>query len=302
VGKDTAKKVQADIKGDDEMGLSLTKGSEGMFVELEQENVVKRFVIPAMEELEGKLQSFVKKHPGLILVRFGKAIVASQDGAAGLRDGLDNVPSAVVSSCMVDLCGGHPVLNIGPARYSLDLIKEINECETETVAQEEVEKGQLTIHDVPAPELPKPDLAASLRAQLQQKKEEPKVETLQDKLNAKLAEQKSKPVAEKSELILTTSEDLKLLKHEEQKGETPAQKATREYFANHKNAEIIVREGRSPSKIDMILMKLDNIEGLLGGDLESEMTGKDLAEWFWQHLENIGEEKTFSILASRLTK
>lgn len=286
------------------MGLALSKGSEGMFVELEQRDVVKRFVVPNIEGIEGKLQSFVKKHPGLILVRFGKAIVASQDGATELRDGLEDVPSAVVSSCMVDLCGGHPVLHTGPARYSLELIKEINECETETVVQEEVEEGQLTIHDFAEkvePELPKPDLAASLRAQLQQKKEEPKVETLQDKLNAKLAQQK-KPVAEKSELILVSSKDLETVKEPESKKDTPAQKAMREHFANHKNAEIIVRDERPASKIDMILDKLDDIEMLLTGEFDSEMTGKELSEWFWNHLDTIGEEKTFAILASRLIK
>lgn len=290
------------------MSLTLSKGSEGMFVELEQKDVVKRFVIPNIEGLEGKLQSLVKKHPGLILVRFGRAIVASQDGATELRDGFEDIPSAVVSSCMVDLCGNHPVLNIGPARYSLDLIKEINECETETVVQEEVEEGQLTIHDFAEkvePELPKPDLAASLRAQLHQKKEEPKVETLQDKLNAKLAEQKAKPANEKSELILVTKKDLDLVQKLESKSETQAQKAMREHFANHKNAEIIVREGRPASKIDLILQKLENLESILVGDSpvpQGEVTAEELQAWFWSHHDTIGAEKTFAILASRLTK
>lgn len=287
------------------MELALTKGTEGMFVELEQKDVVRRFVVPNIQGIEGKLQALVKKHPGLILVRFGRAIVASSDGANEYRDGLEDVPSAVVSSCMIDLCGAHPVLNVGPARYSLDLIKTINECETETVVQEEVEQGQLTIHDFTekvVSELPKPDLAASLRAQIEKTKEEPKVETLQDKLNAKLAEQKAKPVSEKTELILVSSKDLETVRNPESKNETLAQKAIREHFANHKNAEIVVREGRPASKIDMILDKLDDIEALLSGDLDGEMTGYELSEWFWQHLDTIGQEKTFSILASRLIK
>jgi hypothetical protein len=297
------------------MGLSLTKGSEGMFIELEQNDVAKRFIIPSIEGIEGKLQGFVKKHPGLILVRFGKAIVASSDGANEYRDGLENVPSAVVSSCMIDLCGGHPVLNVGPARYSLELIKAINETETEVTRQEEVEQGQLTIHDfaekIEEPKqvaaLPKPDLAASLRAQIEQKKEEPKVQSLQDKLNAKLAEQKSKPAAEKSELILVTQKDLESVKAiNAGNPKSDAQKAMDEYFANHKNAEIVVRDERPPSKIDMILARLNRIENLLldGDDEipEGEVSGDELQAWFWSHYDTIGAEKTFAILASRMTK
>jgi hypothetical protein len=30
--------------------------------------------------------------------------------------------------------------------------------------------------------------------------------------------------------------------------------------------------------------------------------GAELAEWFWNHIDSIGEEKTFAVLASRLTK
>lgn len=285
--------------------MELIKGSSAKFIELEQNNVVKRFVVPSMSGLEGRIQSLVQKHPSLILVRIGKAIVASENGTSEYRDGLEGVPSKVDSSYTVDLCGDHPVLGQGPARYSKELIQTLTEETPVNVATEEhIEKGQLTVHDFaeqdPLPNLPKADLAASFRAQMKQQEQEQTSVTLtetlslqlekkkesdiQEKLNAKLQQQKSLP--EKSEIILTNSKDL--------------EKAVEN--SSNKRAEIKVMEPRPMSKIDMLLEKVDYIERLLTGDLEGAVTGADLQEWFYHHIDTLGDDKTFEILASRLVR
>jgi hypothetical protein len=312
--------------------MTLTKGSSAKFIELDQHDVVRRFVLPEMQGLEGRLTNFLKKYPNISLVRVGNAIVASEDGATEFKDGLEGAPSAVNGSYMIDLCGGHPVLQQGPARYSEELIAALaheNIIPTEPVAED----GQASIYDftseqvdTPAPELPKPDLAAALKAQMD-KKEEEKTLSLQEQLNAKLNAKKDEPAPAKSELQIVRTEgaahvevkqdyskSFPHLNEKEEPGLSKTQKdlnkaieearKKRETETKSSRAEIKIMEPRPLGKIDILLDKVSRIENILFDGLIPEngegITGEELAEWFYQHLDTIGHEKTFDILASRL--
>lgn len=323
----------------------LEKGSTAKFIEIDQHDVVRRFILPEMEGLEGRLANFIKKYPGISLVRIGRAIVASQDEATELRDGLQGVPSAVDSSYLIDLCGDHPILGQGPARYSTELIEELAHTNVIPTQVIQTEPGQASVYDftsqqaeMPAVGLPKPSLIASLQSQMN-KQEEEKEQSLQEKLNAKL-QAKQIEVAraeieivrtegaahaapkqdyskafphlgkEDSSMILEKATDINKAIEKGSKTQNDLNKAIekarqkREQEMTSPRTQIKIMEPKPLGKIDMVLEKVSRIEsilydGLLPEDGES-ITGEELAEWFYQHLDTIGHEKTFAILASRL--
>lgn len=308
----------------------LEKGSSAKFIELDQHDVVRRFIVPEMEGLEGRLANFIKKYPNISLVRIGKAIVASQDEANELKDGLQDAPSTVNSSYLIDLCGDHPVLGQGPARYSEELIEALAHTNIIPTQKEEVEQGQMSVYDLtsqqeeaPAVALPKPSLLASLQSQMN-KQEEVKEQSLQEKLNAKLQEIRTEPAKAEIEVVRTEGaahaqpkQDYSkafphLTKDEHKISQTQLElNAAIERARNKREAEhssprsqIKVMEPKPLGKIDMVLEKVSRIEAILYDGLlpedSSGVTGEELAEWFYQHLDTLGHEKTFAILASRL--
>jgi hypothetical protein len=341
------------------MSVVLEKGSEAKFIELDQNDVVRRFVVPDINGLEGRVQSLIKRYPGLSLVRIGRAIVASEDGASDLKDSLQGVPSTVDTCFMVDLCGDHPVLGQGPARYSAQLIQEISAAQVEAVQQEETEQGQTSIYDfaekveeeTPAMALPTPP-KLSLTEQLLKQKEAQETETKPAiSLEAALAAKKSETPAAKSEIVIVKSEEegnviqaeglrptqettpikqdnSKRFPHlDKQPNEVdkalesyPASKMSttqrqlndalerarkeREEKSSSPSSQIRIMEPRPLGKIDVLLEKVERIESILTDGLYPEdgeaVTGQELQAWFWEHVDTIGHEKTFAILASRL--
>jgi hypothetical protein len=340
------------------MTVVLEKGSQAKFIEIDQQDVVRRFVVPDINGLEGRVQSLISKYPGLSLVRIGKAIVASEDGASDLKDSLQGVPSAVDTCFMIDLCGDHPVLGQGPARYSTELIQEISSAEAVAVQPEETEQGQTSIYDFadkmeeeekPAMALPTPP-KLSLTEQLLKQKEAQEVKPAIS-LEAALAAKKTETPAAKSELVIVKKEEGNVVQSE---GLKPTQERTpikqdhsksfphldkepnevdkaleslppkmshtqrqlnealerarkeREEKASSPSAQIRIMEPRPLGKIDILLEKVERIESVLTDGLfpeeGAEVTGEDLASWFWEHVDTIGHEKTFAILASRLKK
>jgi hypothetical protein len=313
-------------QGGKEMTLTLEKGSQGRFIELEQDDVVKRFIVPDIEGLEGRIRSLVRKSANIALVRIGRAVVASKDETNGLRDGLEGIPSKVMSCYMIDMCGDHPMLGQGQARYSQELIQEIAKATPVAAQEERIEQGQLSVYDFSAPQeeapsqvaalptAPKKSLTDQLRAQKEQQEEKP-VMTLEEALAKKKAEQP----AVKSELEIvpsaTTSapsagitlpKDVKIADDKPSKTQDDLNKAIEEArrkreARNTSYSQIKVMEPRPQGKIDILLEKVEKIESILTDGLTGDdVSGEDLAEWFYEHVETIGHEKTFAILASRL--
>lgn len=307
------------------MTLTLEKGSNGKFVEIEEKDEVKRFLVPEMEGLEGRLQSLIQRHPGLSLVRIGRAVVASKDEVSPLTEGLEAVPSDVLGTYVVDFCGDHPVIGQGPARYSQTFIQQLAHLQPVTVSyQAPVEQGQLSTYDFTAkPEgatavvLPKPDLAASLRQQVEQQKTP--AELMQEQLNAKLQEQKAQPVAEKSEIEVVPSEKPTLTvvptpddkkeqneRLQEELSETQRQLNEAIEEAKRKRGEdtsVTILHSRPRSKIDLILEHVESISAVLLTDVpEQEVTPEELDKWFYDHISTVGRKKTFEILAKRLKR
>jgi hypothetical protein len=303
--------------------IALDKGSQAKFVELEQNDVVKRFLVPDVSGLEDKVRGLISNHGNVSLVRIGRAVVTSKDETNELKDGLEGFPSAVSSCYTIDLCGDHPILPQGPARFSLELIEAINDVEPIKAPSEVGEQGQMSVYDLTAEQAdepkvvaPKPDLAASLRAQLETKKEE----TLQDKLNAKLQEKKEEePAPIKNEVqvvetghttVITLPKNVQIQEEKKELSETQLQlnkameeaKKKREERATSARSQIKVMEPRPQGKIDILLEKVERIETALTGIPTGEVTGDELQSWFWEHHDSIGPEKTFAILASRLTR
>ena len=60
------------------MNLVLEKGSQGRFVEIEHDSRVKRFLVPDIAQLEGRLQGLIRNNPKLSLVRIGRAFCSSK--------------------------------------------------------------------------------------------------------------------------------------------------------------------------------------------------------------------------------
>ena len=323
------------IKGGVNMTVELQVGATGKWVEMESKDEIKRFLFPPIDSLEGRIQTFIKKHPTLNLVRIGDATVTSQDVSANVEENvLEGIASKVDGVYQINLHGTHPVLPNGPARYSQELVHIIADCQPEQVATA-IPFGQpavqVTTFDVTAKsdgvpdetpvtqtavaeaEKPKNDLAAQLRAQMQQQVE------------AKAQEIKSQPVAEKSELEIVKKEEPitveqaavdKALEPLEKKPVTPdvsklaRPSATPTDVNQQKFNEAIkktkqqtkTRGHASPpqNKIDMILASVRRLESMMTADEEEAMTGEDLSIWFHHHAQEIGEEKTFEMLAKRL--
>lgn len=307
------------------MSLTLQKGSEGKFIEIEQNEIQRRFIVPNIPDLEARVFTLMEKYPGLSLVRVGRAIVASQDESNELKDGLEGVPSSVESAFTIDLCGDHPVLGQGPARYSLELIKEITSAEPQSIqstvpnqmsvfdlaeTQEEEEKPALSL-----PSAPKKSLAEQLREQVEEQKKPAMT------LEQALAKKKSESVAEKSELEIVTKSDNALVQTEPikpteevtviKKEEDPAIEDAQEKLnaaiekskSNRKvSSSIRIMEPKPQGKLDILLEKVERIESALTGIPAGNVTGEELKSWFWSHHDTIGADKTFAILASRLKK
>lgn len=293
------------------MALTLEKGSEGRFVEIEQDDIVKRFLVPDVNELEGRIRTLVQQKPGLALVRIGRAIVASKDEASELNDGIEGVPSHVIGCYNIDFCGDHPILGSGSARYSQEFIQTISTTKPQKQEQPQVEiAGQSSIYDFKPAEEERPtmiavdspkDLSATLRQQLAQQvlntKTKEKQETSSEvKLEVvKTEEPKEKPAL--SEISTkSASETQKKLDEAVQKAKTK-----REDKMSHFR-DITISNAQPKSKIDVLLEKVESIESILVGELTDGITADDMKAWFWEHYDTIGPDKTFAILASRIKK
>ena len=328
------------------MNLVLEKGSQGRFVEIEHDSRVKRFLVPDIAQLEGRLQGLIRNNPKLSLVRIGRAIVASKDEANELKDGIEGIPSAVVSNYVIDMCGDHPHIGQGPARFSEEFILAIQTIQPEEVKFAVPEaQGQSSIYDftakaestVPAPPTaPKLSLAESLRAQMATQVPAP-VESLQDKLDAKIEAQKAAEAAlpPKAEIEIVRTEGAahaqlpepqlvtpELAKPElvnpdiipiigdekEKMVDTQAQlnkaieEARKKRETEKTNVNFRILDPRPLGKMDILLEKVDRIEKLLSDGLTGTVDGQELQSWFYYHVDSIGHEKTFAILASRLKK
>lgn len=332
------------------MNLILEKGSPGRFVEIEHDSRVKRFLVPDISELEGRLQGLIRNNPKLSLVRIGRAIVASKDEANELKDGIEGIPSTVLSNYVIDMCGDHPHIGQGPARFSEELILAIQTIQPEQVRFAVPEaQGQSSIYDFTAkaepvesaepvmpaaPTAPKLSLAETLRAQMATQVPAP-VESLQDKLNAKIEEQKAAEAAlpPKAEIEIVRTEGaahIQLVKLAEPELVTPElvnpdiipvigdekekmvdtqaqlnqaiEDARKKRETEKGNVNFRILDPRPLGKMDMLLEKVDRIEKLLSDGLTGTVDGQELQSWFYYHVDSIGHEKTFAILASRLKK
>lgn len=303
--------------------VTLEKGSQVRFIELDQHNVVKRFIVPEIESLESRVQGFIKKYPNISLVRIGRAIVTSKDETNPLKDGLLGVPSGVDDSYTVDLCGDHPVLVHGPARYSTDLIIEIATAPFQQTQEERIEQGQLSVYDFSSKQetpVAGVDLAAQLRQQLAQQALNAKVEEKKESLPAKSELEIIRKEDTPSTIILPKNvsiqkEEAPIKSLDEAMAEAKAQRlAKAEEMYQKRQSSSKVKESKvsttftpqvPQSKLDIILEKVSSIESILTFGLASEgeeVTGPELEEWFYEHLDTIGHHKTFAILASRLKR
>lgn len=321
--------------------VTVEKGSRMKFAEIEQEDVIFRFLLPDLENIQARLAYLAQKYPNISLVRIGNAIVSSKDDTNEYMSSLLDIPSKVEGSYQVDLCGDHPVLNHGPARFSKELIEVIIEADISNVslAEEHVEKGQMSVYDMTAlpadnpsvVQAPKPDLAASLRAQLHQQHQieqvstpaispaKEKINTLQEQLKAQLESKKNASTGSLVALPKQVSVEKKEEKVEEKELKTPTyvpenevQKKLNEAIekkASNSRAEIKVSESRPQNKLDILLERVDRIEKMLthepnvqSGEVlpSSKMTSKELQAWFWETHDTVGSKETFDLLASML--
>ena len=322
--------------------VTLEKGSRMKFVEIEQQDISRRFLVPDLNNLEARIASIAKTRPDISLVRIGNAIVTSLDDTSTL-DGLLGIPSSVEHNYVIDLCGDHPVLGAGVARYSSELIAVLEEANISNISltQEKVEQGQMSVYDMTAvqadnpspvataPAAPKPDLAASLRAQLSQQSQtvspaKEKINNFQADLNAKLESRKNASQGSLVALPKEVSVEKTETKTEEKSLPTPIyvqedeiQKRLNQAIeekAQKSKAAIIIGNPRPQGKLDIILERVERIEKLLllepqneeaqkvvdDSSPTSKMTPEQLQAWFWEQHDNEGPEHTFALLVSMM--
>lgn len=322
------------------MAQELQVGATGKWIELEMKDENKRFIFPPIESLEGRIQAFINKYPTLNLVRIGNATVTSKDVSVTTDQNVfEGIPSKVDAVYHINLNGGHPAIQDGTARYSEELVNAIAvlvPAQAATAIPFGQPANQLTTFDVTASsddipnettqisvataEAPKPalDLTAQLRAQMA------------EQVQSKAQTIKELPVAEKSELEIVKKEPELTVPDEEQTVESAAVAKALESVPK-KDPTTLARPSTTPSstqqqldeaikksqearkkrtsltlgtppqnKLDKILDVALRIESMLQVDDEEAMTGEELSEWFHHHAQEVGEDKTFEMLAKRL--
>lgn len=259
----------------------MDKGSQVIYVEFEQNERTKRFVLPESENIKLKIEQFVKETANLDLVRYGNATVASKVDDDSGSIGLEEVPSTVTAVFNIDLAD-HPVLVNGQGRYSTELIEAIQKIELFTA---------------PVVETEKPKVAASLTDQLKQQVAQQAIDKLsadKEKKDEKEFVKVSAPPAEK-EKDKPVENNMSLTEFIEK---NKKQKQPTALFERKPRPQPV-------SKIDRILEKIERIEISLG--LQEEMETADdsvraeqLRDWFESHVDSVGWERTFEILAGKI--
>lgn len=148
--------------------MQFQQGSQVTYVELEENDVNKRFIVPNLENLEGKVRGLLRGQPKVFLVRTGTATITSvpSDDVESVA-GLQAIPSAVTALYNIQV-HNHEVLGSAAttARYSDELTQLIAASDAVQPAQQ----GFPTIQQVPVaitrPPAPKVDLTDQLRAQM----------------------------------------------------------------------------------------------------------------------------------------
>jgi len=76
--------------------------------------------------------------------------------------------------------------------------------------------------------------------------------------------------------------------------------ATKQEQKETDSDSLVGYEMKRMSKIDQLIVKVDRIQTELG--IQPVATAQDLKEWFWNHMETVGETETFEKLAARMVK
>lgn len=153
--------------------MEFVQNSQVSYVELEENDVNRRYILPNFENLEGKIRGALQGNPKVLLIRTGNATITSKttDDIATVT-GLQAIPSSVDAVYNIEV-HDHPVLGHSgtTARYSNDL--------TGLISATEPTREVVTVSQVNAPPAePKKDLTSQLRQQmlggkLQEKTEKP---------------------------------------------------------------------------------------------------------------------------------
>jgi hypothetical protein len=259
--------------------MLVDKGSQVFYVEFEQNDRTKRFIIPNGDNINQKIKSFTEqiKHVVLDLTRIGTATVTSKLDIDDMGSGLEGIDSDVDTIFDLSL-DDHPVISQGQGRYSPDLIKSIMEIETQDDSTEKEENEE-----------PKLDLTSVLKQQVAQKAIN-KVSS--DKTNDKPDIPKA-PVVKEENMTLTEFVE-----------NNKKQKQPMSLYGLDKR-----QPSRPISKIDKILEKVNRIEYSLGLDdtaqqdfssREDELRGEQLQQWFDDSVKENGLDATFELLASKI--
>lgn len=254
-------------------------GSQVLYVEFEEVGRTKRFIVPTGDNIENKIRSFSNRSPKIDLIRMGDATITSKEDV--VDTGLESVPCHVEAVFSLSM-NNHPALQQGTARYSADLIKQIMEVEPEQEVQSAAPQTE-------APQAPALSLTEQLKQQVQQ--------TAQEKLSADSKKEEEEepqfPVVQQQQAPKGNPENVQNLDD------------FLEQKRKEKQAKKTVSAAQPISKIDKILQKLERIELTLGLDNDSdaeedELRANQLKEWFKSHVDTVGEQRTFEILASKI--
>jgi hypothetical protein len=276
--------------------MLVDKGSQVIYVEFEEKERTKRFVVPTGDNIENKIRVFANQSVGIDLIRMGDATVTSRVDSDEAVVGLESIPSTVEAVFNLDM-NDHPVLHQGQGRYSSELIKGIMEVQTVQLTLPEVKtEGEIVAPKVES-EKPKADLTETLKQQMAQKA----LEKLSSDKAKKEESAVATPVTPKVEVPAVV---------ESEKPKVPSvneNNMTLSEFLESKKAEKAAapRPSRPLSKIDKILEKVERIEISLGLEEEmdiddDELRGQQLRDWFESHVESVGLDRTFEILAGKI--
>lgn len=255
-------------------------GSQVLYVEFEEVGRTKRFIVPTGDNIENKIRTFSNRSSKIDLIRMGDATITSKEDV--VDTGLESVPCHVEAVFSLSM-NNHPALQQGTARYSTDLIKQIMEVEPEQQVQSAAPQTE-------APQAPALSLTEQLKQQVQQ--------TAQEKLSADSKKEEEQevsqfPAVQQQQASKANPENVQNLDD------------FLEQKRKEKQAKKTVSAAQPISKIDKILQKLERIEMTLGLDNESdaeedELRANQLKEWFKSHVDTVGEQRTFEILASKI--
>lgn len=306
-----------------------TKGTQVMYVEIEENDRNKRFVLPYVDGLQARIHPFIQKNPALRFVRMGYGIATGEKPASGTEAvGFESVEAPVSVMVSLDM-RDHPVLQDGEGRYSEELTRMIASTEVTAIALPPAPEAQEVV--TPAAQTSAADLTAQLTAQMASQapqapvaEQTPKIDltaSLRAQMNSGApvasgphaeapvvgqavtppsVEPTPKPMAPVSR---PASFDAPAAAPKAQKSfnefltEAKAKKETQRRFSNQHPPK---------SKIDLILEKVEGLERILGVEPvvptqdEDSVRGEDLQAWFDQHVESVGLERTFEILAGKI--